>query len=205
MKQISEKENQVRKILGLRTAPFQPDLLKDKGLTEKDLSKRMMILKKGLDESHARLEQMTKYARDFRANFARIPSVWPVYGPIMSTYGFRLFPWKGMHTGIDISGHYGAPIHAAAAGKIEYAGWRNGYGRTVIVDHGGGIETLYGHTSRFAVAEGQKVKKGQTIAYVGMSGNATGPHVHYEVIKYGIKINPARYLNMSMLSANESR
>ncbi len=203
MKQISDKENQVRKILGLRTAPFKYDLIKDKELPEKDLSKRMMKLQKDLDASHARLEKLTKYAQDFRANFSRVPSVWPAYGRIMSTYGFRIFPWRGMHTGIDINTHYGAPIRSAASGIIEFAGWKNGYGRTVIVDHGRGIETLYGHASGFAVREGQQVKKGDIIAYVGTSGYATGPHVHYEVIKFGIKINPARYLNMNMLSANE--
>ena len=95
-----------------------------------------------------------------------------------------------MHTGIDIAAPYRTPIKAGGDGKVVRAKWMGGYGNTVIIDHGGGLATLYAHCSGFAVSVGTVVKAGQTIAYVGSTGTSTGNHVHFEVRKNGKHVDP---------------
>ena len=107
---------------------------------------------------------------------------WPCSGPITSPFGYRTHPIFGttiFHAGIDIGVDYGTPIHAADSGVVVYSGWISGYGNAVIIDHGGGISTLYGHNQSLAVSEGQSVSKGSVIAYAGSTGNSTGPHCHF--------------------------
>jgi murein DD-endopeptidase MepM/ murein hydrolase activator NlpD len=118
----------------------------------------------------------------------------PVPGPITSGYGMRMHPIihrPRMHTGIDMGARYGSPISAAADGVVISASYHKGYGNTVILDHGGGTSTLYGHCSRLFVSNGQKVRRGQKIAAVGSTGLSTGPHLHFEVRKNGKPTNPA--------------
>jgi murein DD-endopeptidase MepM/ murein hydrolase activator NlpD len=117
--------------------------------------------------------------------------IWPVSGPVTSSFGMR---WGRMHTGIDIGVGYGTPIHAAAAGRVIYAGWMDGYGNLVFVDHGGGISTGYAHQSRIAVANGQTVSQGDVIGYVGCTGHCFGPHLHFEVRVNGSPVDPLGYL-----------
>lgn len=122
---------------------------------------------------------------------------WPCNGPITSPFGYRVHPIFGTtiyHSGIDIGVDYGTPIHAADSGTVMYAGWISGYGNTVILDHGGGIQTLYGHNTSVAVSEGQSVSKGEVIAYAGSTGNSTGPHCHFEVEVNGTPVDPMGYL-----------
>jgi murein DD-endopeptidase MepM/ murein hydrolase activator NlpD len=123
--------------------------------------------------------------------------LFPADGPVSSSFGNRLHPifktWR-MHAGIDIGAGYGAPVRAAAAGTVVTAGWISGYGRAVIVDHGGGLATLYGHLSRTSVNVGQRVGRGVTIGAVGSSGNSTGPHLHFEVRVQGTPVDPMGYL-----------
>lgn len=129
------------------------------------------------------------------------PSLWPVSGPITSSFGEREDPFNGegaFHAGVDISAIFGTPVHAAADGVVAKAGLESGYGRVIILDHGNGIETLYGHLSGFAVTDGQAVRRGQIIGYVGMSGRTTGPHLHYEVRIHNAPVNPHKYLRMTM-------
>jgi murein DD-endopeptidase MepM/ murein hydrolase activator NlpD len=129
------------------------------------------------------------------------PSLWPVDGRVTSSFGEREDPFNGegaFHAGIDISASYGEPIHATADGIIEFAALSAGYGREVVIDHGSGIKTLYGHMSGFAVTAGDSVHRGQVIGYIGLSGRSTGPHVHYEVRIRNIPVNPHKYLRMSM-------
>src|SRR5262249_58459823 len=104
--------------------------------------------------------------------------VWPVNGPITSGFGPR---WGSFHYGLDIGAGYGTAIHAAAAGVVIYAGWYDGFGNFVVIDHGGGLSTTYGHQSRIVVALGERVAQGQLIGYVGSTGFSTGPHLDFEV------------------------
>jgi murein DD-endopeptidase MepM/ murein hydrolase activator NlpD len=117
--------------------------------------------------------------------------IWPVNGPVTSGFGIR---WGRMHEGIDIGVGYGTPIHAAAAGRVVYAGWMSGYGDLVAIDHGRGISTAYGHQSSIAVSVGQVVAQGQTIGYVGCTGHCFGPHLHFEVRIDGAPVDPLGYL-----------
>jgi murein DD-endopeptidase MepM/ murein hydrolase activator NlpD len=129
------------------------------------------------------------------------PSLWPVVGPVTSSFGERADPFNGegaFHAGIDISAAFGEPIRATADGFVDTAGLATGYGREVILDHGHGIKTLYGHMSGFAVTEGQQVTRGQVIGYVGLSGRSTGPHLHYEVRIQNTPVNPHKYLRDTM-------
>ncbi len=117
--------------------------------------------------------------------------VWPVHGILTSGFGWR---WGRMHEGIDIAVSNGTPVVAAAAGTVIVAGWMGGYGNLVVVDHGGGISTAYGHNTSVTVGVGQQVAQGQLIAYSGNTGHSTGPHVHFEVRINGGAVDPMGYL-----------
>lgn len=121
----------------------------------------------------------------------------PSYTRISSYYGYRIHPITGtkkMHTGIDFAAPSGSKCVAGNSGTVIYSGWYSGYGNTVIIDHGGGISTLYAHNSALLVSKGQKVSKGQQIAKIGSTGNSTGPHCHFEVRVNGKHTNPMSYL-----------
>jgi murein DD-endopeptidase MepM/ murein hydrolase activator NlpD len=121
----------------------------------------------------------------------------PVPGGVSSSFGARVHPVLGttrMHNGVDLAGSSGTPIKAAAGGTVAYAGVRGGYGNTVIIDHGNQYATLYGHASSLHVSAGEKVSAGETIAAVGSTGLATGPHLHFEVRLLGVPVNPLNYL-----------
>lgn len=153
------------------------------------------------DELMAASKQITAMLQ--RSNMANMPvsgsgaMVWPVGGTVTSEFGWRTHPITGtqkFHSGIDIGADYGVPIAAAQSGTVEYAGWISGYGNAVIINHGGGVTTLYGHNESLAVSVGQQVSQGQTIAYCGSTGNSTGPHCHFEVRKNGEPVSPYGYL-----------
>lgn len=116
---------------------------------------------------------------------------WPLVDRVTSEYGPR---WGRMHEGIDIAGSHGDPIRSAESGRVDYAGWIRGYGNTIIVDHGGGMSTLYAHMHGFAVTAGKTVSIGQVVGYVGNSGFSQGPHLHFEVRIDGAPVNPRTYL-----------
>jgi murein DD-endopeptidase MepM/ murein hydrolase activator NlpD len=118
--------------------------------------------------------------------------VWPVLGPVTSPFGWR---WGRMHEGIDIGASSGTPIVAAAAGTVIHAGWLGGYGNLVVIDHGGGVATAYGHQSSIAAGYGATVAQGQLIGYVGSTGHSTGPHLHFEVRVNGVPQDPLGYLS----------
>ncbi len=130
---------------------------------------------------------------------ARIPSGWPVKGSITSTFGFRIGPRTGKlerHTGWDIAIDSGTPAGATGAGKVITAGWSSvGYGLHVVIDHGNGLTTLYGHLEKLEVAEGDEVALGQTVGLVGSTGNSTGPHLHYEVRLDDVAVDPGPFLD----------
>jgi len=134
-----------------------------------------------------------------RANAA--PNLWPVEGQITGSFGERIDPFNGegaFHTGVDIAAGYGQPVIAPADGVVTFADQLGGYGRAIVVDHGHGIATRYGHLSSFAVAPGQQVHRGDVIGYVGLSGRSTGPHLHYEVRINDTPVNPYKYLRITV-------
>ena len=140
------------------------------------------------------------------ANKARFPNtgifgtgqlIYPCDAEITSSFGWRLHPILGysrFHSGIDFGASYGTLIRAADGGSVIFAGWYGGYGYTVIINHGGGVTTLYAHTSKLYVSEGQTVQPGEAIAAVGSTGLSTGPHLHFEVRKDGEPVDPIAYL-----------
>ena len=125
------------------------------------------------------------------------PSLWPVVGEITGHFGERLDPFSGegaFHSGMDIASHDGDAVRATADGVVTEAGLRGGYGRLVVIDHGFGVTTWYGHLSGFNTQVGMRVKAGDVVGYEGDSGRSTGPHLHYEVRVYNTPVNPWRYL-----------
>jgi murein DD-endopeptidase MepM/ murein hydrolase activator NlpD len=134
-----------------------------------------------------------------RANSA--PNLWPVEGQVTASFGERIDPFNGegaFHSGVDISAGIGSLVIAPADGTVTYADFLGGYGRAVMIDHGHGISTRYGHLSSFAVAAGQYIHRGDTIGYVGSSGRSTGPHLHYEVRINDVPVNPYKYLRLTV-------
>jgi len=134
------------------------------------------------------------------------PTLWPVLGRITASFGERADPFNRdegeFHTGVDIAAPAGSPIHATGDGIVHTAQAENGYGNAVVIDHGYGFQTLYGHMSSFIVTAGQHVDKGQVIGYVGVTGRTTGPHVHYEIRINNTPINPHKYLEASLVGGD---
>ena len=139
---------------------------------------------------NAAQQSSTSYSSSGDGTVSAAGLVWPVGGPVVSGFGWR---WGRMHEGIDIAAGYGTPIRAAASGNVIYAGWMGGYGNLIIIDHGNGLATAYGHQSSFVVGGGA-VSQGQTIGYVGCTGHCFGPHLHFEVRVNGSPVDPLGYL-----------
>ncbi len=128
---------------------------------------------------------------------AATPSIWPVRGSITAGFGQRLDPFTGegtFHAGVDIAAPAGTLVRAAADGILFHAGPEAAYGNEILIDHGYGVATKYGHLARTLVVIGQEVKRGQVIGTVGMTGRTTGPHLHYEVLIHDTPVNPSKYL-----------
>jgi murein DD-endopeptidase MepM/ murein hydrolase activator NlpD len=129
------------------------------------------------------------------------PNLWPVEGSVTGSFGERIDPFNGegaFHSGIDIASQMGEPVIAPADGVVLFADFMGGYGRVVMIDHGHGITTRYGHLANFVVAAGQRVQRGDTIGHVGLSGRSTGPHLHYEVRINDTPVNPHKYLRLTV-------
>jgi len=139
------------------------------------------------------LRRMASLARE--RMIAAIPSLNPVGGGIAAGFGWRTNPWPEFHKGVDLEANYGDLVRAAAAGTVASAGWDGGFGIKVDIDHGNGYHTWYAHLSRVAVSAGQRVTKGAPIAYVGSTGESTGPHLHYQVMYEGNPVDPQPFLH----------
>lgn len=151
-----------------------------------------------LDDKMSQLERTMKaYEKVFRDR-GFTPTVWPVAGKLESGFGGRSNPFGGrsyeFHSGQDIDAAPGEPVVAGASGKVSFAGWQNGYGQLVVIDHGGGLTTRYGHLSHIDVAQEQTVARSEFIGRVGSTGRSTGPHLHYEVRINDQPVNPLQYL-----------
>lgn len=169
------------------------------------------VLAAEVDQLEDRLEDMERESRRIESQIAAIQAagsgatrftgrfIRPSAGRFTSGFGMRVHPITGrrrMHAGVDIAAPTGTPIRAAAAGRIIIAGYMGGYGYTVVVDHGGGYSTLYGHCSSLLVRVGQQVRQGQQIARMGSTGMSTGPHLHFEVRINGRPVNPRQYVRL---------
>jgi hypothetical protein len=155
------------------------------------------VLRELLGAIEGRLDTVRRGVEKRQALAAATPSIWPVPGWLSSGYGNRRDPFTGdpdFHPGLDISADYGQPVHATADGIITSAAVNGSYGNLVVIDHGYGITTRYGHLSRFAVMSGQQIHRGDVVGYVGSTGRSTSPHLHYEILVNGRLTNPLRLL-----------
>ncbi|MEI6916464.1 MAG: peptidoglycan DD-metalloendopeptidase family protein, partial [Armatimonadota bacterium] len=187
---LSGKEAEEKQLATLKQAQLE-SIQEDREAYEKALDD--LIAESNRIAARIRAMQSTpagkkRYAKAFRGGFIR-----PVDGAVSSGFGMRFHPilrkYK-RHTGVDLRCRTGTPVHAAASGMVIISGWMGAYGNAVVIDHGGGVSTLYGHNSRLACSAGQEVKQGQVISYSGSTGWSTGPHLHFEVRHSGSPINP---------------
>ena len=192
---VGEQLAAKKKVVEEKTA--QRRAIYDKALAEQNAIDAE--LNKMLEDSNRITDMIRNWERGGQIGSAHGSGrlAWPVSGTITSPYGWRVHPIFGtsiFHSGMDIGVDYGTPVCAADSGTIIYAGWMGGYGNAVMIDHGGGLVTLYGHNSSLQVGVGQTVGQGQVIALAGSTGNSTGPHCHFEVRVHGEVVNPGGYL-----------
>ena len=183
------------------------------GIEETLLDMQDMLQKKGIKKelsiggefisaeklSMSYVDYMKKDIDDLFNTMVSTPVGTPLKGKINSDFGYRKDPFKhrtGFHSGIDIDASYGQSIVATADGKVIKASWQSSYGKTVVIKHENGYETLFGHLSKITVKEGDEVKVGDVIGKAGSTGRSTGTHLHYEVIKDGKRLNPKNYLSL---------
>lgn len=192
-KQAESKENKVSTLQASRA---------DVDEQIREINRKLEVLNDQEDELIKKSAELASQIRSLQSKAKYIGGVmkWPLPSSqyVSSYYGMRMHPIlkkNKMHTGIDISASQGAPITAANKGTVIVAGWQSGYGYTVIIDHGGGISTLYAHCSKLCVGVGQKVNAGAVIAKAGSTGLSTGPHLHFEVRKNGATQDPLKYLS----------
>ncbi len=143
------------------------------------------------------LQELQAYFQDQKSLLASTPSIWPARGWVTSDFGQRLDPYTAdrvMHQGLDIAAPHGKEVFSPSDGTVVFAGLEGGYGNVIVIDHGYGIKTRYGHLAKILVKSGAKVKRGEKIAAVGNTGRSTGPHLHYEVRVNGIPQNPRKFI-----------
>ncbi len=215
LSRMAQLDSQFRKILKLGN---RKQILSYSGLggpTEEDSARFDALLQKKNDElmsnvsatlkdtnekaiqQEASFKEISAFLDRQRSILAATPSIWPVKGWITSGFGKRASPLSGepgYHYGVDIANEVGSPIRVTADGIVTYAGWESGYGRVVVVEHGYGYSTRYGHNSRIEVKVGQAVKRGDVVGYMGSTGRSTGSHCHYEVRIHGVPVDPEKYL-----------
>jgi murein DD-endopeptidase MepM/ murein hydrolase activator NlpD len=165
--------------------------------TPKALSETLDKLSAEATRQEQSLQELQAYFQDQRFLLASVPSVWPTRGWVTSDFGVRMDPYTServMHAGMDIAGPHGKEVIAPSDGTVVFAGLEGGYGNVLVIDHGYGIKTRYGHLSSVKVKAGEKVKRGQGIAALGNTGRSTGPHLHYEVRVNGIAQNPRKFI-----------
>jgi murein DD-endopeptidase MepM/ murein hydrolase activator NlpD len=154
-------------------------------------------LERRTDDLEREVRQMSDAFRDQQLKLATIPTGWPVNGFLTDGFGIRNNPFGGGgtegHEGQDIAASFGSPVQATADGLVVYAASRSGYGNVVVIYHGNGVTTRYGHLSQIAVEAGQRVRRSEEIGKVGSTGRSTGPHCHYEVRLNNVPVNPVEY------------
>ena len=206
---LNSLEVSIRNIVGLAEQPLIPEVSRSSGFRSEFNKKQAQLsnqinnlneVKSINNKLDSKIEEMNTLIEEVEERLKYLeayPDRWPTYGKVTSGYGWRTHPIyrnKDFHTGIDIANSYKTPIYASGAGKVTFSGYKNGYGRTIIIDHGYGFKTLYGHNSVLLVNKGDWVKKGEQIAKMGSTGTSTGNHCHFEVIQNGSTINPYKTL-----------
>lgn len=212
-----QTDEQLRQVLGMgtRDAILDPDgqngpqyddrvnfktLIQTKAseISEGMFRKNVRGLEKEARSVLASFQEITWYIANQKNVYRGTPSVWPAKGRLSSQFGYRLSPFgtrsNEFHSGLDIAGPVDSPIYATADGVVRYADWGYGYGQSILIDHGFGYSTLYGHTTQLLVKPGEQVRRGQIIARMGTTGRSTGIHLHYEVWQNGKPVNPLPYL-----------
>jgi murein DD-endopeptidase MepM/ murein hydrolase activator NlpD len=171
------------------------------GLTRAQRDARMMESMDRLaeisEEQEESFKELIAHLENQTAKLSHTPSISPTKGWITSGFGYRVSPFtkkRELHRGIDIAGRMGTPIISPADGRVRYAGPDRGLGNSVIVRHGYGVETVYGHLSEILVKAGEKVKRGDRVGLMGSTGRSTGPHLHYQVNVSGVAVNPRNYM-----------
>jgi murein DD-endopeptidase MepM/ murein hydrolase activator NlpD len=161
------------------------------------LASRLEKLTADASRQEQSLQELQAYFQDQKLLLASVPSIWPVRGFVTSDFGQRLDPYTAdrvMHSGLDIANDFGKEVIAPADGTVVFAGLEGGYGNVLVIDHGYGVKTRYGHLSRIAVKPGEHIKRGQLVAGIGNTGRSTGPHLHYEVRVNGVAQNPRKFI-----------
>ena len=209
MERLIKPETEVRRLLGSdenngvsrsgvsRINPNKNGQGGASSLSINQVQSSVHILKSSMKQHEQGLSQLREELLARNERLAATPSIWPTDGDVTSRFGWRESPWgysSDWHPGIDIANDEGTPVYAAATGVVVRSDWYGGYGKTVEIDHGYGIVTLYAHNSDLEVSVGQTVEKGQIISYMGNTGYSTGPHLHYEVRVNGNAVNPAKFL-----------
>lgn len=164
----------------------------------KDLKNRLDVIDEAKKSQSEALSVISDTEKKLKKYADSIPTLWPTSGRISSPFGGRRDPFQSktkFHEGLDIAATYGQEISAAGTGKVIFAGWYGGYGNAIIIDHGHGITTIYGHCSKLISKKEQTVKKGDIIAKVGSTGRSTGSHLHFEVRLNDSPIDPLKYLD----------
>lgn len=191
---LRQTESEFAKLISLKSKKKifeQTDTATDVGSIDIDL------LKKQVNETIRSVAEIREYIKEEKSVYQATPTGWPVHGEISSPFGPRVHPITGLtafHSGIDIRIPMGTPVKATADGMVSFSNWRDDTGNVVVLEHGLGFTTVYAHNSRLYVKVGQRVKKGDVIALSGSTGSSTGPHVHYEVWKNKVHVNPAAFL-----------
>ncbi|MEK6683710.1 MAG: M23 family metallopeptidase [Nitrospirota bacterium] len=176
-------------------AVYQDGMVREEGL--KKIDEDLDRLKSDASAQELSFEELTEAMKGRRSLWASTPSIWPVRGWLTSGFGNRLSPFTGsvsMHNGIDVASRRDTPVLATAGGVVGYEGFDSGLGKMIKLNHGYGMQTMYGHLAKVNVRIGQKVKRGDVIGLVGNTGLSTGPHVHYEVFVNHVPVNPLRYI-----------
>ncbi|MDD3364824.1 MAG: M23 family metallopeptidase [Syntrophomonas sp.] len=205
--EVERKQQEIKKLMGVEKEIIDhPNPSRggqggdDREIGENEEAQTFILvqnIKTSLARQEKELDDMLAQVKNDQAYFRALPNLWPADGEISSDYGLRKSPWTKkdtFHEGIDIKNQVGTDIVAAADGKVIYAGWMAVYGKTVVIDHGNGLESKYGHNSALQVEKGDIVTKGEVIARMGTTGLSTGPHLHFAITKNGQIQDPMIYL-----------
>jgi murein DD-endopeptidase MepM/ murein hydrolase activator NlpD len=186
-------------LLSIKRDMHQEDAAADVGQGGPELPDNIDVpdLSRRIDGLERQIREMADSYRDQQLKMATVPAGWPVEGLLTDSYGLRNNPFGGGgtegHEGQDIAASFGSQVRSTADGLVVYAASRNGYGNVVVIYHGNGITTRYGHLSQIGVEPGQRIRRGEEIGKVGSTGRSTGPHCHYEVRLNDVPVNPVEY------------